>query len=127
MKSHVSMEQEKCLVCAKDFDTGTIILDRRLKNSLESKTLTGWGLCPEHDALYKSGYITLIGADYSKSDHLPNGNVKPEGAYRTGDVLHVKFELFEDICNVPRGDSPVMFCDPAVIEHIKSLMPQGAE
>ena len=45
-KSHVGMEQNVCPVCGKAFDTGTILLDRRLRNSLERKTVTGWSLCP---------------------------------------------------------------------------------
>lgn len=45
-KSHVSVGQKICVVMWKPYDAG-IILDRRLKNSLESTTLTGLGLCPE--------------------------------------------------------------------------------
>ena len=33
-KSHVSLEQHVCLVCGKAFDTGTILLDKRLRQSL---------------------------------------------------------------------------------------------
>ena len=47
-KSHVSMETKQCLVCAKEFNVG-ILLNRRLSNSLEPKTLTGYGLCDEHN------------------------------------------------------------------------------
>ena len=47
-KSHVSLEQHVCLVCGTAFDTGAILLDKRLRASMERHTATGWGLCPEH-------------------------------------------------------------------------------
>src|SRR3546814_5168048 len=46
-KSHVSLEQHVCLVCGVAFDTGAILLDKRLRASLERHTATGWGLRSE--------------------------------------------------------------------------------
>ncbi|SFE17291.1 hypothetical protein SAMN03159379_07464, partial [Variovorax sp. NFACC26] len=43
-KSHVSMEQHLCLVCGLGFDTGGILFDRRLRQSMQRHTVTGWGL-----------------------------------------------------------------------------------
>jgi len=45
-KSHVSLEQRVCLVCGTTFDTGAILLDKRLRQHLDRHTVTGWGLCP---------------------------------------------------------------------------------
>jgi hypothetical protein len=125
MKSHVSTEQHKCLVCARDFDTGSILLDRRLRERFERSTLTGWGLCPEHEKLYQEGYIALVGADDAKSTHQPNGTVNPEDAWRTGLIMHMKFEAFDRIVSIPRGKNSFMFCDPAVIEKIKAMAEEG--
>ena len=58
-KSHVSLEQHVCLVCGKAFDTGTILLDKRLRASMEHHTKTGWGLCPEHQKLADDGFVAL--------------------------------------------------------------------
>ena len=33
-KSHVSLEQHVCLVCGTAFDTGAILLDKRLRASM---------------------------------------------------------------------------------------------
>src|SRR3546814_1103109 len=46
-KSHVSLEQHVCLVCGTAFDTGAILLDKRLRASMERHTKTGWGLREE--------------------------------------------------------------------------------
>ena len=43
-KSHVSLEQHVCLVCGTAFDTGAILLDKRLRASMECHTATA-GVC----------------------------------------------------------------------------------
>jgi len=50
-KSYVSLEQRLCLVCGTPFDTGNLLLDRRLRASMERHTVTSWGLCAEHQKL----------------------------------------------------------------------------
>ena len=118
-KSYVSMETKQCLVCTKEFNVG-ILLDRRLSNSLESKTLTGYGLCDEHNKLFEDEYIALIGIDESKSTVETNGNILPHNAYRTGSVAHVKYSVLEGFFNVPINKSlPLIFVEDAVIDKLK--------
>lgn len=118
-KSYVSMETKQCLVCAKEFNVG-VLLDRRLSNSLESKTLTGYGLCDEHSKLFEDGYIALIGIDESKSTVETNGSILPHNAYRTGNVIHVKYSVLEGFFNVPINKSlPLIFVEDAVIDKLK--------
>ena len=50
-KSHVSKERHLCLVCGTEYDTGTILLDRRLRACLDRHTITDWGLCAQHQQL----------------------------------------------------------------------------
>lgn len=137
-KSHVSMEQHACLVCGKPFDTGTILLDTRvingkLRQSLEPHTVTGWGLCPEDEKLYKDGYIALVACDESRSTKEPDGSVGPSGAWRTGAVAHVRFTLAERLftgvslkteAGKPR---PILFCDEQVILKLQGMMAQDTE
>lgn len=47
-KSHVSLEQRVCLVCGSPYDTVSILLDKRLRARMNEKTITGRGLCSEH-------------------------------------------------------------------------------
>lgn len=118
-KSHVSMETKQCLVCAKEFNVG-VLLDSRLRDSLESKTLTGYGLCDEHNKLFGDGYIALIGIDESKSTVETNGNILPHNAYRTGNVIHVKYLVLEGFFNIPINKSlPVIFVEDDVIDKLK--------
>ena len=118
-KSYVSMETKQCLVCAKEFNVG-ILLDRRLSDSLEPKTLTGYGLCDEHNELFEDGYIALIGIDESKSTVETNGNILPHNAYRTGNVIHVKYSVLKGFFNITISKSlSIIFVEDAVIDKLK--------
>jgi hypothetical protein len=66
-KSHVSLERHLCLVCGAEYDTGAILLDRRLRASLDRHTTTGWGLCPEHRRLCDEGFVALVECDPARS------------------------------------------------------------
>lgn len=126
-KSHVSLEQKKCIVCGKDYDTNTILLDRRMKASMNKYTLTGWGMCPEHQQKYDEGYIALVAVDPKKSKIPSSGPIaKQEDVYRTGTIAHIKEHVFVQIMNAPSRDKesrmyPMMFCEPDVVEKLQAM------
>lgn len=121
-KSYVSMEQHLCVVCAKSFDTGNLLLDRRLKASMERHTTTGWGLCLEHQRLHSEGFVALVECDPLRSGSpTGNGSMKPEQACRTGVLAHLRREVFNEVFNVViRSDQPVVFVEPGVIEQLQA-------
>ena len=93
------MEQKSCIVCAKTYDTNAILLDKRLKASLDRHTITGLGMCPADQEKADQGFIALVECDPERSS--PNGNImKPEDAYRTGRIMHVKEKVFKGIFNI---------------------------
>jgi hypothetical protein len=117
------MEQHICIVCGQPFDTGALLLDKRMRDSMEQHTVTGGGLCPEHDKLFNEGYLALVAADESKSTKEPNGNIKPSGAYRTGAIVHIRREVARRMFNIPVPDDlPMMFCDPEVVTKLEQMM-----
>ena len=124
-KSHVSLEQHVCLVCGTAFDTGTILLDKRLRASMERHTKTGWGLCPEHQKLSDDGFVALVECDPQRSGApAANGNLKPEQAYRMGRLAHLKREAFARLFNVPITEKQTcVFVEPGVIEQLQSMVP----
>ncbi|WP_186266975.1 ATPase [Burkholderia gladioli] len=123
-KSHVSLEQHVCLVCGVYFDTGAILLDRRLRASMEQHTATGWGLCSEHQKLSDDRFVALVECDPQRSGSPAGGaSVKPEQAYRTGRLVHLRRELFARVFNVQIADKqPCVFVEPGVIEQLQSLI-----
>ena len=121
-KSHVSMEQHVCLVCGVVFDTGAILLDKRLRASMERHTTTGWGLCAEHQKLADDGFVALVECDPQRSGS-PVGSLKPEQAYRTGRLAHLKRHVFATVFNVPIGpNQPCVFVEPGVIEQLEAMV-----
>jgi len=125
-KSHVSLEQNVCVVCGNVFDTGSILLDRRLRNSMEHHTVTGWGLCPEHQKRFDEGYVALVECDPERSGVSDETTaVKPEQAFRTGRLVHLKRNVFDKVFNVSiKADQTCVFIDPGVFEKLQSMAAQ---
>ncbi len=123
-KSHVSLEQHACLVCGTAFDTGSILLDKRLRASMKRYTVTGWSLCPEHQKLSDDGFVALVECDPQRSGSPSgNGNLKPEQAYRTGRLAHLKRHVFAAVFNVPiEANQPCVFVEPGVIEQLQAMV-----
>lgn len=120
-KSHVSLERHLCLVCGTAFDTGAILLDKRLRPSLEHYTTTGWGLCPEHQRLFDQGFVALVECDPQRSGSS-SGMLKPERAYRTGKLAHLRREVFGKVFNVPIADKqPCIFVEPGVLDKLQVM------
>lgn len=122
-KSHVSMERVICVVCGKPYDTGAILLDRRLRDSMEPQTVTGYGMCPEHEDLRAKGYVALVGIDPGKSKEARAhpGTINPEDAYRTGDIAHIRVAALPRIFNIPAPEKMVAFVELEVIEKLKGM------
>ncbi|MDA7417120.1 ATPase [Xenophilus arseniciresistens] len=126
-KSHVSMEQHVCLVCGVAFDTGNLLLDRRLRASMERHTVTGWGLCAEHQKLADEGFVALVECDPQRSGS-PGGRLRPEQAYRTGRLAHVKRHVFTQLFNVPiEASQACVFVEPGVIEQLQAMVSPTAD
>ena len=122
-KSHVFLEQHVCLVCGARFDTGAILLDKRLRASMERHTATGWGLCPEHQKLSDDGFVALVECDPQRSRAAAGAaRMKPDQAHRTGRQAHLTREVFADVFNVPIEDKqPCVFVEPGVIEQLQAM------
>jgi len=126
-KSHVSLEQHVCLVCGVAFDTGAILLDKRLRASMERHTVTGWGLCAEHQKLADDGFVALVECDPQRSGS-PGGRLKPEQAYRTGRLAHIKRHVFAQVFNVPiEASQACVFVEPGVIEQLQAMVSPAAD
>ncbi|VUZ23913.1 Uncharacterised protein [uncultured Comamonas sp.] len=87
-------------------------------------TATGWGLCPEHQKLSDDGFVALVECDPQRSGSPSDADrMKPEQAYRTGRLAHLKREVFARVFNVPIADKqPCVFVEPSVIEQLQSMV-----
>jgi hypothetical protein len=126
-KFYVSIERHVCVVCGVQYDTGTILFDRRLRQSLEYYTTTGCGLCPEHEKLRQDGYVALVECDLEESG-MPAGadRLKPSEAFRTGRVAYLKRDQFAAVFNVSiKPDLPFVYVEPGVIEKLTAAVTRG--
>src|SRR3546814_3280550 len=109
------------------FDTGAILLDKRLRASMERHTKTGWGLCPEHQKLSDDGFVALVECDPQRSGSQAGGRMKPEQAYRTGRLAHLRRTVFAQVFNVPIADEQAcVFVEPGVIDQVPSMTAPAA-
>ena len=107
-KSYVSIEKKQCPVCGTLHDVG-ILLDKRLRDSMEQSTVTGYDLCPEHKELHEKGFIALVVPAISPAEGVTR--LKVETA-RSGKYLHIKRELLKNILvNFPAEhiERPMLF------------------
>lgn len=122
-KSHVSLEQRLCIVCGELFDTGHLLLDKRLRPSLSQHTTTGWGLCPEHQALFDEGFVALVECDPARSSAATGATrIRPEQAYRTGRLAHLRRDAFTRLFDVPIDEGQAcVFVEPGVIARLAAM------
>ena len=123
-KSYVTMEQNVCPVCCKTFDTGAILMDKRMRDRFERNTITGHSLCREHQKQADEGFVFLIAADPSQSKTSTDGSrIKPQDAYRTGEICAIKKESASRIFNCEVR--PINFCEPEVIKMLQEMQKLG--
>ena len=72
-KSPVSLEQHQCTVCFNLHDTGTVLVKKDMRPTLEHHTVTGRSMCPECQDQINKGFIALIEAD--EKTRKPTGNL----------------------------------------------------
>lgn len=118
-KSYVTLEQKVCIVCGKPYDTGNLLLDKRLGKTFDKYTVSGLGMCPDDAKKRDEGYIALIGCT---NPPTASDTMRPEEAKRSGEIAHIGNGAFSQIFNVPAPEKGVAFVEQAVIEHLKRLV-----
>lgn len=127
-KSYVSLEQRVCLVCGTSFDTGNLLLGKRLRASMKRHTTTGWGLCPEHQKLFDDGFVALVECDPERSGVPADGRMKSGQAYRTGRAAHLRRTAFRQVFNVPIEDKQAcVFVEPGVLDQLQAMVASAAD
>ena len=115
---HWSRKSVRCAVLPTV--TTVVCYYKRLRNSMERHTITGYGLCEEHDRLNQEGYIMLVAA----KNPADKATMQVGEAERTGEVAAIKREVFMQLFNVPAAQAqlPMVYVEPEVIEVLKQRM-----
>lgn len=121
-KSYVSIAQEVCFVTGNLYDSGEILIDKRMENSMEHKTTVGMGICPEVEELFDKGYVALIEVDSAKSGSGNDKKLSPKDAYRTGNIAYLKRDVLKELFTVPLEDSQnIVYIDEKTFQHLVEL------
>lgn len=107
-KSYVSIAQRQCVVCGEVYDTGEILINKRLRDSMDRHTVVGTGLCPVHQKMRDDGYVMLIVAN--------------ENHERTGALVQVRASVWLNLFNTPAPNGGVAYISPDVLETLQSRM-----
>jgi len=103
------------------------LLDKRLRASMKRHTLTGWGLCAEHQKLFEGGFVALVECDPRRSGSSSGANrMKPEQAYRTGRIAHLQRAVFGQVFNVPVEEQVCVFVEPGIIDRLQAMTEAAA-
>jgi len=116
-KHYVGMGYDLCPVCGVKTHE-TVLLDKRLKPSLERENWTGWTMCDEHKKL-SIDYIALV---ETVDDPAPSQTTaKLEDVERTGRYVHVRRAAFNTIFGIEPPTAPLGFVGPGVIEKLLAM------
>jgi hypothetical protein len=109
------MEKAVCPVCGTVHETGSLLMNMRLKPISEQASVTHYEMCPAHQKLADEDFIALVevtGEPHSISD-----------ANRTGDIAHIRRSVYDSVFNVPAPKGPMAFVEAGVIDKLKELAP----
>lgn len=128
-KSHVGMEARCCIVCGHQYETGNILLNTKLKATLERVQLTGWGPpCPDCDE--KLGHGTRIAlVEVKARPGWARTEMKPDEGNRTGKIAYIDRALFRAIFNADdtREGKPLamVWVDEGTVERLEEIQRQS--
>ena len=121
-KSYVSIAQKVCIVTGNLYDTKEILIDKRMKNSMEHKTTVGMGVCPEVEELFAKGYVALIEIDPAKSGRGNDKKLSPKDAYRTGNIAYLKRDVLKELFTMPLEDNQnIVYIDEETFQYLAEL------
>lgn len=93
-KSYVSLETKICPATGKTFQTDSILLDTRMKQSMDRKIVTGYQFSPEVQEQLDKGFVVLVECDPEKSV----GDT-PDTVWRTGNIAYLKKDIAQEMFN----------------------------
>lgn len=122
-KSYVTLEQKMCPICGHTKDTGSILLDTRLRPQFDMKTTTGYGLCKDCQEKKDKGYLALVVCNPEKTT-VRDDTVKMEDAYRTGEIVHIKREVAKQMFNKEITKRDFVFIDTDLKNKLQQMVKQ---
>lgn len=111
-KSHVGMGHDLCPVCLKSTNE-TVLLDKRMRPTLDRYNFTGWSMCSEHQKMLDDGYVAIV--------ETSNPNPTLSNAVRTGQIAHIRKSVWPEIFNTSVPEQMLCFAPKEVLEFLKTI------
>jgi len=121
MSEYVKMGKYLCVATGKTFESGEILLDKRLKDIPEDKTVTGWGISPEIQEKIDNGFIVCVSIDLDKSGAKEGKHLQPDSVYRTGQIAYIRELAFFGITG-REPENKIIFVDDGFIEMMQKII-----
>lgn len=115
-KSHVGMAFNICPICGEKHSEA-ILLDTRMKNSLERENFMGYELCPEHKEMSKE-FVALV-----EVEEEPKQDAKLNEVKRTGGVAHFRRTVAAKVfdAEIP-DDMPFVYVEKGMLDRLQSMV-----
>lgn len=113
MKSHAGLGYDVCPICLTKHNE-TVLLDKRLKETLERDNFTGFSLCPPCKELSEE-YVAIVIVTNDE-----NSKVTLQTANRTGEIIRIKHEAVKRIFNMEPRD--MMWGTEELATKLKGMM-----
>ena len=119
-KSHVAMEHYQCPICLTRFETGNVLLNTRLRPTLDEKQVTGHSPCLDCKIKLEDGYIALVETAGPATSRTV-GLMVP----RSGNLAWVRRTAFSQIFDQPAPETlPMVFVELGVIAKLQAMVPE---
>lgn len=112
MKSYVTMERHICPICGEAHDTGSLLLDKHLKERFDRYTITGVSPCPEHQKKIDEGLVFMLEIEPPNEDR---SRLNPSQVTVTGRYATIRKEVAEEIFTDTKVE-PISYVHPDVME-----------
>jgi hypothetical protein len=116
---YVAMGQHICIVCGQKFDSGEILINKKMRSIPEENRATDFGLCPDDSDKMEAGFIALIETSNVEDDSRET--MQSKDAIRTGRIAHIKKHAYEGVFQQPAPEGGIAFCDAKLIDRIQSM------
>lgn len=114
MNDFVALGHYRCPACCKVFESGEVLVAKRLTAKLPKRPVTGWRMCEEHRQQIDAGFTLLAECEeYNASTPLES--------VRTGRLAAVRGEAFDRVFNVSRPAGGLAMVERGVIDRLITL------
>jgi hypothetical protein len=117
-ENYVRMEQKVCPICSTvHHNKAGVLIDKRLREIPEDKTITGWELCAEHEEMQEEYLAFVEAAPPPTSPSHPDALTLGQ-AERTGRYFHLRRSAYNNVFKGECPDRPFVFINEEAFDMI---------